>query len=58
MSVVYCKIIQESMSWVVMNKPIHVTAKQRDSLRLLMQVCGGHGWEKAGKDRIGKDSIG
>jgi hypothetical protein len=26
------------MTWVAMNKPIHITKKQRDSLRLLMQV--------------------
>jgi hypothetical protein len=30
--------IQESMTWVAMNKPIHITKKQRVSLRLLMQV--------------------
>ncbi len=30
--------LQESMTWVAMNKPIHITKKQRDSLRLLMQV--------------------
>ncbi len=29
--------VQESMTWVAMNKPIHITKKQRDSLRLLMQ---------------------
>jgi hypothetical protein len=31
-------LMQESMTWVAMNKPIHITKKQRDSLRLLMQV--------------------
>ncbi len=31
-------LLQESMTWLVMNKPMQVTRKQRDSLKLLMQV--------------------